>query len=696
MRVTSAMYYNSIYQKNNSNLNKQLFDVNKQIASGLKIQYAHEDVTAFSQTMRLDNEITILSQVKQSTENGYKVSNQTDSIMNEFGDLMNRFRTLLIQATNDTNDETSRNAIANELRGLESNLRGLANTSINGNFLFSGSALDVKPIDDNGIYQGNADRLDAFVGSNNKQQFNISGADLFLGENTTVNREITTNVANYNLLQDYPALQASVADNDYLSSSSTMRQFMGDTDNTSVPANTYYFYVRGTKSDGTNFNTQISFSDNDKVSDLLDEIGKQYGNTGSKQVVNVSLNDAGEIVVYDKIDGSSKIDFHMVGAVDYSGAGAANVANIDLLDSGETNFDAIIGGTSVAANPNLFVKEFTKSGFTAASGAPTNIEGLIYDRAAFSVNGSNITSNVPQIIKGTNAFADASTKLSEVFDLSQGTAGTLDGTQLRLTGTTIDGVTPYDITININSAGSTFVDNATATSYDIFNMDTAGRTAVNGDDMTYQQLLDVVNMAITKNLPAGATATDYDNAIASAKFSGETYLTYDGKVAFKDLTNGNTKATISLYDANSGSFTAGAASVGAFQANNSLTVTDPKNDFFKSIDAMIRSVEEYKNNPNASVGSERVIGMQNAIARMDALQDHILSMHSRVGAQSNTLDQSLQRVTILDVTTKTLRSSVIDTDLAEASLTLQQLTTNYQAMLSTIGKVSQLSLVNYL
>ncbi len=696
MRVTSAMYYNSIYQKNNSNLNKELFDVNKQIASGLKIQYAHEDVPVFSQTMRLDNEITVLAQIKQSTENGYKVSNQTDSIMNEFGDLMNRFRTLLIQATNDTNDETSRNAIANELRGLESNLRGLANTSINGKFLFSGSALDVKPIDDNGVYQGNADRLDAFVGSNNKQQFNISGAALFLGENTTVNREITTNVANGNLLHNYPSLQASAADDGALSSSSSMRQFMGDTDNSSVPANTYYFYLRGTKSDGTNFNTQVSFSDNDKVSDLLDQIGKQYGNTGSTKVVDVSLNSSGEIVIQDKIDGSSKIDFHMVGAVDFSGGAAANVATIDLLDSGETSFDAIIGGTSAAANPNLYVKEFTKSGFTPVSGAPTNIEGLIYDRAAFSIDGSNITSNVAQIVKGTNAFADASTKLSEVFDLSQGTAGTLNGTQLRLTGTAIDGVTPYDITININSAGSTFVNNLTATSYDIFNMDTAGRSAVNGDDMSYQQVLDVINMTVTNNLPAGATAADYDNAIASAKFSGEAYLTYDGKVAFKDLTNGNTKATISLYDANSGSFAAGAASVGAFQANNSLTVRDPKNDFFKSIDEMIRSVEEYKNNPNASVGNERVIGMQNAIARMDALQDHILSMHSRVGAQSNTLDQSLQRVTILDVTTKTLRSSVIDTDLAEASLTLQQLTTNYQAMLSTIGKVSQLSLVNYL
>jgi flagellar hook-associated protein 3 FlgL len=695
MRVTSSMYYNSIYQKKNLDLNNQLFDVNRQIASGLKIQYAGDDVPVFAQTMRLDNEVTTLSQIKSSTENGFKVSNQTDTVMNGFNDLINRFRTLLLQASNDTNDDTSRNAIASELRGIESNLRGLANTSINGKYLFSGSALDVKPIDDNGIYQGNNGRLDALVGSNNKQQFNLSGADLFLGENSSIHREIVTNVVNQNLLKDYPALQATASDGDNLTESSTMRQFMGDTDNSAIPANTYYFYLRGTKSDGTNFNAQVSFSDTDTVSNLLDEIGKQFGNTGSQDVVNVSLNDFGEIVIEDKLKGSSKLDFNMVGAVDFSGGAAANVTNIDALDTGETDFDAIIGATSTATNPNLFVKEFSKSGFTSASGAATNIEGLVYDRTQFSVEGSTISSNVAQVSTADNSFAKASTKLSEVFDLSQGTAGTLDGTQLRLTGTSIDGVTPYDVTINLNSAGSTFTDNSGPTTYDIFNMDTAGRAAVDADEMTYQQLLDVVNMAVTNNFPTGAADTDYDTAIENSRLRGDTYLTYDGKIAFKDLTQGNTQATMALYDANSGDFSTD-PSVISFNANNTLTIRDPKNDFFKSIDEMIRSVEEYKNYPDATNGTQRTMGMQSSIARIDDLQDHILSMHARVGAQSNTLDQSLQRVETLSITTKSLRSSIVDTDMVEAKLMLDQLTLNYQAMLSTVGRVSQLSLVNYL
>jgi flagellar hook-associated protein 3 FlgL len=111
---------------------------------------------------------------------------------------------------------------------------------------------------------------------------------------------------------------------------------------------------------------------------------------------------------------------------------------------------------------------------------------------------------------------------------------------------------------------------------------------------------------------------------------------------------------------------------------------------------MIRSVEEYKNHPDAQSYSQRTLGIENSIARLDDLQNHVQRMHSQVGAQSNTLQDSLQRVSTLETSTMTLRSSVVDTDLAEASLRLQQLSVNYQAMLSTVGRISQLSLVNYL
>lgn len=692
MRVTSSMYYKSLYQTQHSDINKKLFDVNKQIASGLKIQYAKDGVATFTETMRLDNELSALGQIKKSTESGYKVSNQTDVLLNEFETTMNRTRTLLVNAANGAHSTTSLDAIAAELRGIEQHFMTLANSSINGQYLFSGSAVDTKPINDKGEYMGNDQLMKAFLGSGVQQGFNITGAELFLGEEVLVKREVTTNVVNENLIEKNPALTTGDANNTIVSPSSTIRELMGDTDDNIDTVNAkHYFYIRGVKHDGEAINLKLAMRDDQSVDELLTQIGNAYGNTPDRDLVNVSMNLNGQIVIQDKLSGSSKLDFHMVGATDYTGGAAANVNNLDALDVGENNYMEIINGTSTSVNPNLFVKEFVKSDYTPAVGAATNIGGLIYDRTHFLREGADVTSSVPQVLKDGNAFATSSTRLSEVADLSKGTAGTLDGTVLKLTGTNLTGAA-YDVDINLNAGGSNFT--IGGSTYSIFDMGTP-RGAVAADDMTYQQLMDVINMVVTNNLPAANTATDYDTAIQNSNYAGRTHLTYDGKISFGELNTSDTQVSIALYDDNSGDITAD-ASVMSFNTNNALTIRDPKTDFFKTLDAMITAVEDHKLYADASSGSTRSVGIEDAITMLDDLQEHLSQSHATVGAQSNTLTLSMERTDLLEISTMTLRSSTLDTDLAEASLQLSQLTLNYEAMLSTVGRVSKLSLVNYL
>lgn len=700
MRITSGMYYKSIYSEHNGQLNEALFDVNKQIASGLKIQYAHDDIRTFTETMRLDNEISTLGQIKKSTESALKMSDQTDSVLGEFETSMNRMRTLLLNAANGTNDDTSLDAIAQELRSIEDHFKNLANTSINGQYLFSGTAVDVRPIADDGTYMGNEGLLKAFTGSKTSQQYNISGAELFLGEKRLVQREVSTNVVQTNLSAKYPDFTDStvLGASALIKSSDTIRDLMGDGDNTvDVGVDKHFFYVSGTRSDGVSFKEKIAMSDDEKIGDLLKEIGDLYGNTPEVNVVNVSMNQNGQIVVEDKIKGSSKIDFHMVGATDLSGGLAADVVNIDDLGDGEANFDRIMLGTSTAVNPALHVKEFIKSSLSSADGvlATNSIEGTIYDRTEFSKEGSTLSSASTQIVRDTNAFATASTKLSDVADLSQGTAGTLDGTSFVVEGTDINGIA-YSAQVDLSAAGSTFTVGGNV--YSIYDVGTP-RAAVDADKMTYKQLMDVVNMLTTGNLPATVPGTDaeYDAAIETADLMGRTFLTHDGKMQFEEIGTGNTKASLAIYDANSGDFTVGAdASVMTFNTNNAITVRDPKTDFFKTLDEIIKSVENYKLYPDSSSGDVRNMGIENAIAMMDDLQDHVYRAHSQVGVQTNALDTSIQRTGLLEISAMSLRSSVVDTDLAEASLTLARLNTNYEALLSTAAKVSKLSLVNYL
>ena len=824
MRVTNSMYYRNIFGKSNSDISQQLFNVNKQIASTSKIQYAQDDVRIFSETMRLDNEITVLSQSKKSSESGYKISNQTDVILNDFEDSLDRMKTLLVQSASASQNDASMDAVAKELRSIEVHLKNLANTSINGQYLFSGSAIDTKPIASDGTYKGNDNALNAFTGSGVVQQYNISGSELFLGEELAQKKEISTNIVNYSLTAKYPELKGENIDakDEIITSASTIRDLMGDTDDVIDTNNAkHHFYIRGTLSDGVAFNKQISMKDDESVDELLSQIGEAYGNTPDLTVVNVKLNSNGQIVIEDKLKGSSKLDFHMVGATDFDYSGfpavdkadimnssayhVAELGKIENLISGESNFGKIMNGTSSAIHSNLYIKNFVQSDFAPANefenklvsakfsmSAPVafgetlsmgidngdgttstitqafnidaattyndlkaqientgnflvNISGdtitlnttskgiakgvsigsnltsdnvavttstitsnktilsdmqnIFYDDTSFSKDGSKLTSNVPQIVKDTNAFATASTKLFEVADITQNNAGTLGGTSLKLSGVSVQG-TAFDAQIDLKSTangGSTFSLDGGVTNYTIFNMKNP-RSAIDADEMTYQQLMDVMNMVTTSQLPVLPNhAASYDSAIESSNQYAKTYLTYDGKIEFKDMNSTDTHADIALHDANSGNFsTLGAPSVMAFNANNALTTRDPKTDFFKSIDEAIRAVEEHKVYPDGTTGSPRGIGIQEAMQVIDDLNVHISRIHAKVGAQSNALDVSIQRTEMLQISSITLRSSVIDTDVAESQLMLSQLKLNYEAMLSTVGKISQLSLVNYL
>lgn len=685
MRITSSSYYNNIYGENNK-LNKQLFDVNKQISSGLKIQYAHEDPSIFADTLRLDDEITTLTQIKSSAKNAYKISTQTDTTIGELVKTLESMKVKMLNAATDTNSDASLQAIAKELRGLQNNLLTLANSSIGGQYLFSGTATSVKPIGEDKTYQGNDKSLEAFLGSGIKQKYNISGSQLFLGEESKINRTISTNISQFNLNE----LHGPSRDTQYISASNTIGDLMGNTIANSTSDS--HFYVQGTRSDGSTFKSKITMTMSDTMNDLMNKIALAYDPNQANPTTNqveVTLNSHGQIEIADKAMGSSKLDFHMVGAVDFDSTGgdAANVSdgmysvtpnsidnlqsNVENSNASTTDYENIINGSKT-----LYIKEFTKSGFTPSDSTNT-LEGINYDRTYFEKDGAKLFSNVSQIIGETNEFATPSTKISEV--------ATLNSTVLHFEGLQIDGTTTYSVNIDL-SVNPVTIDNGTPPPQNL--QDGFGNNTAPAD-MTYQQLTDVINMAIT------------GQATIQASYEyGETSLSDDGKIIFKDKTTPATLATLALFDNSSDLYPASGMSNGSsltFNANNALTIRDPKMDFFSQIEEIIRSVEEGKKFSDGSDGSNpRNIGVENSIQKLDDIMDHVSRLQSEAGSYSQVLEASSDRTDMLLISTKTLQSDIIDTDVAEATLRMQQLSLNYQAMLSSISKVSKLSLVNYL
>lgn len=707
MRITASSFYNNIYGENNK-INRQLFDVNKQISSGLKIQYAHDDPAIFVDTLRLDDEITTLSQIKNSSDNAYKFSDQTDTTIGQIVEKLEQTKVKLLYAANEIHSDTSLQAIAKELRGLQKNLVSLANSSIGGQYLFSGTATSVKPIDINGVYQGNDQPLEAFLGTGVKQKYNITGAQLFLGEEQVINRTVSTNIAQYSLTSMYPTVMQTTGDTSaqaVITGSSTIRDLMGDndTDPANDAARSSYFYIQGRRTDGTAFKSTIEMGMGESVDDLMQKIALAYDPNQAAPLpnqVSVSLNSSGQIKVIDKLNGSSLLDFHMIGAVDYDGTDAL-VTDIDALQAGTTDF------MTAVTTGQVYVKEFTRSGFTTPTGTLNTIEGINYDRTNFVQDGAKLISNASQIVKSDNSFATPSTRLGAVasgttYDAINDRYAGLEGTVLNLEGTNIDGL-EYRLQVNlaVPSTVTGTVGGAAITSFTIYDADTA-RTPTDAGKMTYQQLLDVVNMAVGGSLPAADTPAAYDAAITAANARSDTSLDYAGRIVFIDKTVTTTQASLSLYDNSSDTYpaadtTSNTGPALVFNANSALTVRDPKNDFFARLEEMIQSVEQGKYRSDGTDPIDpRNGGIQDAIQMIDDLSDHVTRMQTESGSYSQTLVAASERTEMLIISTKSLQSDVIDTDIAEATLRLQQLSLNYQALFSGIDRISKLSLVNYL
>lgn len=518
MRITNSLLFNTSI-RNYRTSSEQLYNVNQQIASKLKIQNSYENTSVYVDAMRLNNEIDTLKQSSESSSKAKTFANNTDTTLTSFSSTLDQFKAKLILASNSSNSSTSLQALANDLKGMKNHLMNLANTSINGQFLFSGSALSQKPINDDGSYYGNSENLTALIGSGVELPYNITGQSLFLGKDTDYNRVVSTNISLYNQSKLHPDImtmdnQNAIPLNVFLQSTDTIRDLVGDTNSSATDDPKAVFYLSGRKSDGATFSNTISIDTSSKISDLLDSIGNSYGNTSTNKVVDVSMNARGQIEVKDLKSGSQLLDMNIFGAIDRS-----------ALTGATGNAQQIMNIDNLLANPNVDIISFSKSNYsTMTSPTVAGVEipdGMNYARRSFEKDGHTLSSNISQVVKSTSDFATSSTKLVDVAGVDS-----LNGKQMVLNYTDKNGIQRTG-TLNLDISNTTFsvdldgdgLTTGTNETFSIYNgkSDPLNLTTT-ADQMTYQQLNDLISMATSGNLPkegvSTAAQTSINNAIA--------------------------------------------------------------------------------------------------------------------------------------------------------------------------------------
>ncbi|EIU9967779.1 flagellar hook-associated protein FlgL [Campylobacter coli] len=749
MRITNKLNFtNSI--STSMGAQSSLYQISQQLSSGIKIQNSYEDASVYIDNTRLEYEIKTLEQVKQATNSAKEMTQNSMKALQDMVKLLEEFKVKVTQAASDSNSQTSREAIAKELERIKESIVQLANTSVNGQYLFAGSQVANKPFDSNGNYYGDKNNINVVTGSGTESPYNIPGWDLFFKADGDYKKQISTNVSFTDNRWD---LTQNPDQTKYLTSDSKWQQLIGQgyvkdngldadkdfeyDDKLDFPPTT--LYVQGTRPDGTSFKSAVLVKPDDTLEDVMENIGTLYGNTPNNKVVEVSMNDSGQIQITDLKQGNNKLDFHAVAftpqaddrgeltsiikAAEDEGITMDDVTNriMQAATAAPSNGDItkLNNPVTVTINNQNFTidlkqTDFIKSKMTDTDGNAAN--GADYDNVYFEKDGNTVYGNVSQVIKGSNAYATESTKLSEVM-----AGDSLNGTTLNLKVNSKGGNT-YDVSINLQTSTVSFPDPNDPTqtiSFPIMHTDPAtGNSGVvtGSNDITYGQINDIIGMFAADKIPAASinptngkvTAADYQNIQQLMKDSNATVdvsMDYKGRISVTDKLSSGTNIEISLSDSQSGHFpappftTTSTVQNGSnfnFSANNSLTIDEPNVDIIKDLDLMIDAVLSGNMRADSESEDPRNTGMQGALERLDHLADHVSKLNTTMGAYHNTIDGVNTRATFLSVNVQSIKSNVIDVDYGEAMMNLMQTQLAYQASLKASTTISQLSLLNYM
>ncbi len=137
MRVSTQQFFQSGIGKI-LDQQEQLIDLQKQVASQLRVETASDDPIAFNRIFTYQQEIVVSERYMYNAGLAMNSNEQEEASLTTATDLMQRVNTLVIQSINGAMNENDHQAIVTELEAIRDQMLAIANTKVNGEFLFAG------------------------------------------------------------------------------------------------------------------------------------------------------------------------------------------------------------------------------------------------------------------------------------------------------------------------------------------------------------------------------------------------------------------------------------------------------------------------------------------------------------------------------------------------------------------------------
>ena len=182
MRITNNMLISNMVGYLSENL-AAMAKYQAMSSTGKLIQKASEDPVVAARTLKLNTDISVLSQYKKNADSAMAWMETTETVLRSLDQQLVEIRTRIVQASNGgTLAEEDRQAIASQVKQLKDEIISLANSTYSGRYIFSGYKSDKPLLDENGFFNvvvSSLEKINYEVGVTNKLQVNVTGDSLF-------------------------------------------------------------------------------------------------------------------------------------------------------------------------------------------------------------------------------------------------------------------------------------------------------------------------------------------------------------------------------------------------------------------------------------------------------------------------------------------------------------------------------------
>ena len=188
LRVTSNMMNSQLLLNLNRNA-RTMNETQLQLATGRKINKASDDPVGITYSLRYRAELSSNEQYTKNVDSALSWLDYNDTVLGQAGDVVQKLRELTVKASTGTNPQSALDSINEEVLQLKEQLVDIANSTLNGKYIFNGEQYTTKPYDfakdADGTYDVSKDittdsgQIQFIVGEGVRMPISINGNDVF-------------------------------------------------------------------------------------------------------------------------------------------------------------------------------------------------------------------------------------------------------------------------------------------------------------------------------------------------------------------------------------------------------------------------------------------------------------------------------------------------------------------------------------